>query len=83
MSMPGFTAEASLDRTEKRYRRRMAAARADRGLYPQWCGLIKGWMQEEQYISCITRCRSGGGTVPACKRTCCRLLTGSSCCYIA
>ena len=83
MSMPGFTAEASLDRTEKRYRRRMAAARGDRGLYPQWCGLIKGWMQEEQYISCITRCRSGGGTVPACKRTCCRLLTGSSCCHIA
>jgi hypothetical protein len=83
MSMPGFTAESSLDRTEKRYRRRMAATRADRGLYPQWCGLIKGWMQEEQYISCVTRCRSGGGTVPACKRTCCRLLTGSSCCYIA
>lgn len=81
--MPGFTAEASLDRTKKYYHWRVAPAPTNGGVYPQWCGLIKGWRQEDQYIDCIIRCRSGGGTYSGCQRTCCRQLTGSFCCYIA
>jgi hypothetical protein len=83
MSLPGFTAETSLDKTKEHYRRAVSPAHTNGGVYPEWCGLIQGWRQEERYIDCIMRCRSAGGTVSGCKSACCRQLTGSSCCYIA
>ena len=85
MNMPGFSAEASLDRTKKHYHWRVAPAPTNSGVYPQWCGLIAGEQQEDQFTDCMIQCHSGSWhpTYSDCKRTCCRQLTGSSCCYIA
>jgi len=42
------------------------------------CGATK----EEQYSQCVVSCLANGGTVPGCKSTCCRQMTGCSRCYI-
>ncbi len=41
-------------------------------------GYIGGSREEEEYISCYSRCRSGGGHHSGCRTTCCCEVTG---CY--
>ena len=85
MSLPGFTAETSLYKTEQHYQGAGSFAQGDGAIFPaQWppgCRPIIGFRREERFIACLDRCRAEGGTPGGCWRGCCRLVTGSSCCY--
>jgi hypothetical protein len=43
---------------------------------------VCGSTKEDQYTQCVSTCLDNGGTVPGCKSTCCRRMTGCSLCYI-
>ncbi len=88
MNIPGFTAEASINREKKYYSQRIVLAHTNGYVYPQWkepedCGVIAGWKQEDRFASCMVQCRSWGGTYSGCYSGCCKQLTGHYCCYIA
>jgi hypothetical protein len=84
MGLPGFTAEASLYKTNQHYEGAGSFAQANGVIYPaQVCRPVAGSVQEERFIACMIQCRGGGGTYSGCYRTCCREVTGSYCCYIA
>lgn len=85
INIPGFTADASFGTPQRHYSPQAALADAENSVHPQQrqCGVVSGRREEERMISCMRRCRSNGGSRNGCWRTCCREVTGRSCCYIA
>ena len=58
------------------------------GIQPQqscrFCtGVVRGFREEQQYFSCYSRCRAGGGHHWGCRQTCCCEVTGCYSCIFA
>ena len=75
MSLPGFTAETSLYKTEQHYQGAGSSAQANGAIFPaQGCRPIIGFRREERFLACLDRCQAEGGTFLGCRRGCCRLV---------
>jgi hypothetical protein len=92
MSLPGFTAETSLYKAKKHYQDAGSFPRLNKAIYPaQWWEDVESPRtygivlpgKEEVFDACIIGCRGAGRTYSACKRGCCRQVTGFDSCEIA